>query len=148
MQQVFATVAASIEQFHSDRPGGSFGGWLWTLFHSRLMDFYRDHQRQPQVVGDSEVKRLHEASPEQRNSSDALQSETDAAEQVQRALKIIQQDFSEVTWRAFWSTAVEQRAAGDVARDLGITPAAVCMARSRVLRRLREELAGLGVLDV
>jgi RNA polymerase sigma-70 factor (ECF subfamily) len=148
MQQVFVTVAAHIQQFHPDRTEGAFGGWLWTLFHSRLMDFFRDHQRQPRAVGDSEVKRLHDAMPEQFLLSDGLRRESDAAEQVQRALTVIQRDFAEASWQAFWRTAVEQQPTGQVALDLGMTPAAVCMARSRILRRLRETLAGLGVFDL
>jgi len=61
--------------------------------------------------------------------------------------RVMQDNFEERTWRAFWQTAVEHQAAADVAQDLGISAAAVYMAKSRVLRRLREELDGLDLID-
>src|SRR5437868_11824602 len=58
LQQVFASVAQGIDQAQWDRPGDSFRGWLWTVFHSRLMDFYRDRRRQPVALADSDAGRL------------------------------------------------------------------------------------------
>jgi RNA polymerase sigma-70 factor (ECF subfamily) len=145
VQQVFATVAASVAQFQGGRPGDTFRGWLWTIFHSRLMDFFRHQRRRDRLVGDSAVKRLKDAEPAEPPPTTSSEDEADNAGLVRRALEIVRGDFSAATWQAFWGTAVEGQAASDVARDLGLTPAAVCMARSRVLRRLRETLAGLGL---
>ena len=47
------------------------------------------------------------------------------------------------TWQAFWRTAVEGQAPKNVAAELGVRPDAVRMAKSRVLRRLRDELPDL-----
>ena len=55
----------------------------------------------------------------------------------------MRQDFEEPTWRAFWGTAVDGQSPDEVARELGLTVAAVYQAKSRVPRRLRAELAGL-----
>jgi RNA polymerase sigma-70 factor (ECF subfamily) len=46
-------------------------------------------------------------------------------------------------WQACWATTVEGRPADDVARELGLKVTSVWTAKSRVLRRLREELEGL-----
>ena len=46
------------------------------------------------------------------------------------------------TWAAFRRTAVDGRPAAEVAVELGLTPNAVHVARSRVLVRLRAEAAG------
>ena len=62
---------------------------------------------------------------------------------VARALEIMQAEFEPSTWQACWQTTVEDRPAADVAAELGITINAVYVARSRVLRRLREELRDL-----
>ena len=40
-----------------------------------------------------------------------------------------------------------KRPAGEVAETLGISPAAVYMAKSRILRRLRDEFAGLDLIE-
>jgi RNA polymerase sigma-70 factor (ECF subfamily) len=144
LQQVFASVAVNIGHARWDRPGDSFRGWLWTVFHSRLMDHYRQARRQPQAVGDTDVKRICDAEQAPTPETASLMAPDESAELVRRALAIIQSDFKEKTWQAFWRSTVDGVATSDVARDLGLSPAAVCMCRARVLARLRETLAGLG----
>lgn len=51
--------------------------------------------------------------------------------------------FSPSIWAAFRGTALEGRPAAAVAADLGMTPNAVLVARSRVLGRLRRDARGL-----
>jgi RNA polymerase sigma-70 factor (ECF subfamily) len=145
LQQVFASVAVNIGQARWDRPGDSFRGWLWTVFHSRLMDHYRQARRRPVAVGDSDVKRQCDAEQPPSPETASLSSPDESAALVRRALAIIQTDFKEKTWQAFWRSTVDGEATSDVARDLGLSPAAVCMCRARVLARLRETLAGLGL---
>jgi acyl carrier protein len=60
-----------------------------------------------------------------------------------RALELVRAEFENRTWEAFWRTAVDGQAPADVAEDLGMSLHAVYKAKSRVLRRLRQELNGL-----
>ena len=53
-----------------------------------------------------------------------------AAEQLRPQLQ-------ESTWQAFWQTAVEGKPGKQVAQALGMTAAAVYLAKSRVMARLR-----------
>ena len=57
-----------------------------------------------------------------------------------RALDEMRRTVEPQTWNAFWNTAVLGRSAPDVADELGLTPAAVWQAKSRMLRRLRRQL--------
>ena len=59
---------------------------------------------------------------------------------VHRALAIIRPDFSEASWQAFWRVVMDDQKTDDVARELGLTVNAVYIAKSRILRRLRDEL--------
>ena len=59
------------------------------------------------------------------------------------ALTLIQNEFERRAWQACLWTAVEGRNPAEVATELGMSVGAVYMARSRVLRRIREELEGL-----
>jgi len=52
-------------------------------------------------------------------------------------------EFEERTWTAFWQAAVEGQSPADIAEDLGMTPAAIRKAKSRVLHRLRQEVGDL-----
>ena len=58
----------------------------------------------------------------------------------QRAIELIRSDFETSTWQAFLQVAVEGRSPKDAASDLGLSINAVYISKSRVLRRLREEL--------
>jgi RNA polymerase sigma-70 factor (ECF subfamily) len=60
-----------------------------------------------------------------------------------RAMRLIRDEFAPATWRAFWGVVVDGRRAIEVAADLRLSANAVYLARGRVLRRLRTELAGL-----
>ncbi len=55
----------------------------------------------------------------------------------------IRAEFAETTWQACWRVVVEGQAPPDVARALSLTVNAVYIAKSRVLRRLRDEIEGL-----
>jgi RNA polymerase sigma-70 factor (ECF subfamily) len=60
-----------------------------------------------------------------------------------RALGLLRGEFEQRTWQAFWRATVDGLSAPEVATELGMTASAVRMAKSRVLRRLREELGEL-----
>jgi len=62
---------------------------------------------------------------------------------TRRAMELMEADFTPETWQAFWEVTVNGRPAAEVAASLGTTVNAVYLARGRVLRRLRTELAGL-----
>ena len=54
-------------------------------------------------------------------------------------MALVREEFEERTWEAFWRVTVEGQTSTAVADALSMTPAAVRQAKSRVLRRLREE---------
>src|SRR6266852_2326662 len=116
-QEVFRAAATSMDHFRRERAGDTFRGWLRGITRNVLREHYRRRGRQPQAAGDtdapSEIHGLH-----------------------RRALDLIRKEFEERTWRAFWQTAIEGRCPVDVAVEQGVSPAAIRMAKSRVLRRL------------
>jgi RNA polymerase sigma-70 factor (ECF subfamily) len=60
-----------------------------------------------------------------------------------RALELVRGQVEEQTWQAFWLTAMEGQSPVDVAAGLGVSPNAVGMSKSRVLRRLKEQFGDL-----
>ena len=57
-----------------------------------------------------------------------------------RALDLVRGEFEDRTWQMFWASVVEERSAAAVAEQFGVSAAAVRKARSRVLRRLKQEV--------
>jgi RNA polymerase sigma-70 factor (ECF subfamily) len=62
---------------------------------------------------------------------------------LEKLLAVVQSDFSPATWEAFRRFGVEGAAASGVAQELGLSENAVILAKSRVLKRLREEAGDL-----
>lgn len=140
VQDVFLEVARGLARFHKDQPGDSFGGWLRTLTRRRTCDY---HRRGPLAgAGGSTARAALEQVPDTPHD-DADPTDDPTAEVVRRGLELIRPEFEPRTWQAFQAVAADGRPAADVAAELGTTVGAVYMAKSRVLKRLREELDGL-----
>lgn len=131
IQQVFLTLYEKLPAFQY-RPQGSFRAWLKTV----LLNAWRNQQRK-------NARAAGELDPETLAGGDP-RLELDEAEYrvhlVRRALEVMQDQFEPATWRACWEFVVQERPAAEVAAELGLTVNAVYLAKSRVLRRLREEL--------
>jgi RNA polymerase sigma-70 factor (ECF subfamily) len=141
-QEVFRTVARSIAAFRRDRPGDSFRGWLYATTRSRVTDFRRRAGRQPRAAGGTDAHdRLMELPAEESHESAVADEDVRAV--YERCVGLIRSEFEERTWRAFWRVAVDDRPAAEVAAELGMTPGAVYIAKSRVLKRLRDEFGDL-----
>lgn len=136
VQEVFVLLLPRLALFRYEQ-GGSFRAWLRVVARNCWLNLRRkarllhspDAPEVDELPAPAEDDPFWEAEYRQRL--------------VGRAMALMQKDFQPVTWKACWETAVNGRQAAEVARELGMTPGAVYMARSRVLSRLRLELEGL-----
>jgi RNA polymerase sigma-70 factor (ECF subfamily) len=142
-QEVFQAVAAHLAGFRRERPGDTFRGWLRTITRNKVNDHFRRREREPAGVGGSEARAMLSRVPEAVPADEGARGCAAEADLLHRALELIRGEFEPRTWEAFWQTAVEGRAAADVAADLSMTPGAVRVAKSRVLHRLRTDLRDL-----
>src|SRR5262249_29630119 len=140
-QEVFAAVAQSLDRFHRDRPGDTFRGWLKGITRNKLLEYHRRKRDAPAVGGTEAHLRMQDVPDVELEMADDVPSEKSAL--YHRALELVRAEFEPSTWEMFWKTTVDGRPAVDVARDLAVTPAAVRVAKFRVLRRLREEIGDL-----
>jgi RNA polymerase sigma-70 factor (ECF subfamily) len=140
-QEVFLAVHRNIARFDATGPRATFRGWLWTITRNAMLQSRR--RRQPEGRGGSTAAAQLGQLPDVWGgaSVDEPPSTADTtASLLRRALMQIRPTVEPQTWNAFWNTAVLGRSAPDVADELGITPAAVRQAKSRMLRRLRRQL--------
>ena len=77
------------------------------------------------------------------DESTALPGPATPGSLYRRGLEMIQMEFAERTWKAFWRVIVDGCRPADVADELEMSVNSVYLAKSRVLRRLREELGDL-----
>jgi RNA polymerase sigma-70 factor (ECF subfamily) len=136
VQQVFARLVEKLPQFQY-QPGRRFRGWLYTITRHCLVDHLRRRVKQP-AVGAAALDDVAVPDP-----IDEIEDAEYRQMLVRRALEVMQAEFARTTWKACWLVAVEGKTGAEAAAALGISENAVYVARSRVLRRLREELEGL-----
>lgn len=137
-QEVFRTVAAKVADFQLDRPGG-FRAWLQAITRNKIGDHLRRRHNQAQGQGGTAAQ---EQLREIAESLESVSADRDAQDNLlpHRALNLVRNEFADRTWQAFWLVVAEGRGPAEVAEQLGMTLAAVYMAKSRVLCRLRQEL--------
>jgi RNA polymerase sigma-70 factor (ECF subfamily) len=142
-QEVFRAVHRHIDDFQRQRTG-SFRTWLRSIVRSKVADHFARHSGNPGAVGGSAAYgRLLEVPEEQETSQSTALPPNEKAIVSRQAMAIVQAEFEQTTWRAAWCTIIDRRPAPEVAEELGMTPAAVRQAKSRVLRRLRTEMEDL-----
>ena len=148
-QEVFQAVATNIERFRDDGPDSTFRGWLRTVARSNVADSFRRKGKEPDAAGGTEAQfrfnQLEDGEPVTGTDDDSDEAGLSEERRVlfRRALELIQRDFEDRTWNAFWKVAVEGRPTADVADELGMKPGTVRVSRCRVLARLREEFGDL-----
>ncbi|MBM3998904.1 MAG: sigma-70 family RNA polymerase sigma factor [Planctomycetes bacterium] len=137
-QEVFRGIASSIVNFHREQPGDTFRGWVRRITQRRIIDHRQRQQTRPDAVGgDAAQQRWLELVDSLSDQPSSLRGEPLL---VRGVMDLVRNEFETKTWDAFWRTTVEGRPVADVAKELEITANAVYLAKSRVLRRLREEL--------
>ena len=123
VQDVFQTVVKSIESFSIERESDTFRGWLKTITHSRMVDWYRRNQGKPTATGGSTAQlRFHDIpfdSDKNRTDDEDVDEENRLTRQLYlRALEIIRDRFQEQTWQAFWRVVIDgKNAQGCRSRD-------------------------------
>jgi RNA polymerase sigma-70 factor (ECF subfamily) len=142
-QEVFAAVMERIDAFRHQRPGDTFRGWLWTIARNKICGHFRARQGEPRARGGTAAQLQLAQVPELPESlPDEDQAETEGL-LSQRAFLLVQSQFEDRTWRAFWRTTVDQQPVDQVANEIGISAASVYQARHRVMKRIREEFGEL-----
>ncbi len=137
VQDVLALLVQKLPEFRYD-PQQSFRGWLRTV----TLNKWRENRRRRGIpVNDDGQGALEDVVSAE--NEDAFWQIEYRQHLVSRAMKLMQSEFQTNTWRACLECIVSGRSAAEVAESLGMTVEAVYAAKSRVLHRLREELAGL-----
>jgi RNA polymerase sigma-70 factor (ECF subfamily) len=137
VQDVFLTLLRKMPEFVYD-PHRSFRSWLRTVTFNRWRDNRKQRGKQPLPTDGEALADV----PGQDTGTDFWEVEY-RGHLVGRALQVMRSEFQATTWQACWEFVVGGKSAAQVAAELGLSENAVFIAKYRVLRRLRQELAGL-----
>jgi RNA polymerase sigma-70 factor, ECF subfamily len=145
VQEVFGAIFRAIPNYQALNRHGAFRGWLWTITRNKVRDQLRRQRAQstPQggtsaMVRLSEIPDIDELSDEEPSSPAELQS------LAARAFDQIRSEFETRSLAIFTRSVIDQVATPLVASEFQVQPATVRQVRSRILRRLRQQLGDLG----
>ena len=148
-QEVLHTVARKLGDFHRDRPGDTFRGWLRRITNNKVNDYYRKQNKTEDKApgGVNQVEFLAAAQePSGTWNTSLLASDVSIVssfknQHIQKVIKNVRANISQRDWKLFWRIAVDGQSAADAARELGITANAARLVKMRVLKRLKNGLA-------
>lgn len=142
-QEVLLTLSRELPTFEHTGRAGAFRNWLRAILVHRLRNFWRMTSSAPEVVGGT----AWAAQCEQlADDSSAASREWNLAHDrhvMARLLEQVRPRYEAKTWEAFWRQVFEGQRADAVAAELGMSLSSVYVARSRILKTLRCEAAGL-----
>jgi RNA polymerase sigma-70 factor (ECF subfamily) len=132
-QDVLRAVHGAFRRGGYDPDRGRFRPWLFTVVRNKLRDFLarRAGLRERPELTDVPARGGDPAAEFEQECERRLFAW--AADQVRGR-------FRPVTWQAFWRTAVDGAGGAAVAAELGLTVAAVYLAKGRVMAALREQV--------
>ena len=134
MQDVFVSVARAVSSYE-DRAGSTFRGWLWTITRNQIISFLRKHAHQKAAGGGTaNWQQLLNVAESLSDDPDQFTSQIELDAFYRRGLDLVRQEFRPRTWEIFWRTEM-------VATEFGVSANSVRQTRSRVLRRIRQELS-------
>lgn len=140
-QTALAVVLRRLADFRHNGRVGAFRAWLHAIVINVLRDHVRAAHHSP-AVAERFLADIEDPHSELYHMWDA-----DHDRYVLSGLmELVRPEFTPVSWDAFRRTVLEGQNTAVVAVELGLTPNAVRIARSRILARLREE--GEGFVEV
>jgi RNA polymerase sigma-70 factor (ECF subfamily) len=143
VQDILLDVVRSLPSFSHSGRVGAFRTWLRTIAHTRTCDFWKSRSRQARSGKDLDAAQVLRDLEDPDSGSNRRWDEEHDNYVLRCLLQLIELQFEASTVLAFRRVALEGASTADAARELGLSVGAVYAAKSRVLRRLREEGEGL-----
>ena len=148
-QRVLMAVASAIGRWEKSNESVRFRHWLRRVARNAIVNAL---SRQPldRAAGGSSVQELLLEQPHVDPQSDARDAQIELEyrrELYLRAARMVRGDVEPETWRAFEMTVIENRSIDEAAVELDKPVGTIYAARSRIMRRLRQEVKELEIAE-
>jgi RNA polymerase sigma-70 factor (ECF subfamily) len=142
-QDILLSVVKYLPTFeHSGRPG-AFRSWLRTIVCSRTIDYWRAQDAGTQASGASDAAAALQQIEDPHSDLNRRWDEEHDRYVLGCLLDLVEEEFEPATLQAFRRLTLDGVSGAAAAEELGLTVPAVYMAKSRVLKRIRQEAEGL-----
>jgi RNA polymerase sigma-70 factor (ECF subfamily) len=133
-QDVLGAVAGAVSRLDYDPDRGAFRSWLFTIVRRKLSNWRRNRRCQR----DGELAARPATPDAETNHVEGVWEAEWQRRVFAWACEQVRADVTDATWQAFWRTAIDRQSGKKVAAELGLSVAAVYLARSRVVARLKQ----------
>ncbi|HKB39843.1 MAG TPA: sigma-70 family RNA polymerase sigma factor [Gemmataceae bacterium] len=141
-QEVLLSVVKHLPGFQHSGHRGAFRSWLRTTVCSRTADYWRAMDVATPTGGSGAVAALQQIADPASELNRQWDEEHDRYV-LQCLLDLVEEEFESTTLQAFRRLALDGVSGAEAAQELGLSVAAVYVAKSRVLARIRQEAEGL-----
>lgn len=144
LQSVMLKLAQHLPRFEKDGRPAAFRRWLATVTRTCIADLMRADGDQARAAGGTDalirLNGLQSPAPCDTDNSTAGMVQSSIGELLE-LLEEVEETVESTTWDAFRLTVFEHHTSVEAGARLQMTPAAVRLAKARVLQRLRSRLA-------
>lgn len=142
-QEVLLSVVKHLPGFQHSGQRGAFRTWLRTIVCRRTADYWRALDTNTQPTGGSGVTAALQLIADPGSALNRQWDQEHDQYVIHCLLDLVEQKFEPLSLQAFRRLALDGASGADVAQELGLSVAAVYVAKSRVLARIRQEAEGL-----
>jgi RNA polymerase sigma-70 factor (ECF subfamily) len=142
-QDVLLSVVKNLRTFDHSGNRGAFRAWLRTIVCSRTTDYWRAIDLSTHASGGSGATAALQQIADPDSDLNRQWDEDHDRYVLDCLLDLVEAEFEPATLRAFRRLALDGAGGAEVAEELGMSVAAVYVAKSRVLQRIRREAKGL-----
>ena len=146
VQQVLLSVAAAIGRYERGEDRVPFRNWLSRITRNAILKALTRGPNE-KAAGGSEVLDAMRSIPESNAEMERLIETEYRRELYTKAARAVRREIEETTWLSFDLTVVQSFSVEHAARALGLSLGSVYAARSRVMRRLRDKVKELELVD-
>src|SRR5262245_43163697 len=141
-QDVLLSVVKHLPAFEHSGHRGAFRSWLRTIVCSRTTDYWRAVGAGASASGGSGATAALQQIADPDSDLNRRWDEDHDRYVLGCLLDLVEEEFEPATLRAFRRLAFDGASGAAVAGELGMSVAAVYVAKSRVLHRIRQEAEG------
>jgi RNA polymerase sigma-70 factor (ECF subfamily) len=142
-QEVLLSVVKHLAAFQHSGQRGAFRSWLRAIVCSRTADYWRALDADTQAQGGSVATAALQQVADPDSELNRQWDEEHDRYVLHCLLDQVEAEFEPVTLQAFRRLAVDGVSGEEASQQLGLSVAAVYVAKSRVLARIRQEAEGL-----
>ena len=142
-QEVLLSVVKQLPSFQHSGQRGAFRTWLRTIVCRRTADYWRAQGADTQAQGGSGATAALQQLADPVSELNRQWDEEHDRYVVHCLLDRVEEEFEPITLQAFRRLALDGVSGAEAAQELGLSVAAVYVAKSRVLARMRQEAEGL-----